>query len=73
MLGNIASECVIRIWYVDVILFIFIMVSSKEKQYNNLNKNQKIERTSDMPELPEVETIRRVLEPQLQNLSLIHI
>ena len=22
MLGNIASECVIRIWYVDVILFI---------------------------------------------------
>lgn len=36
MLGNIASECVIRIWYVDVILFIFIMVSSKEKQYNNL-------------------------------------
>ena len=27
MLGNIASECVIRIWYVDVILFIFIMVS----------------------------------------------
>ena len=36
MLGNIASECVIRIWYVDVILF--IMVSSKEKQYNNLNK-----------------------------------
>ena len=37
MLGNIASECVIR-WYVDVILFIFIMVSSKEKQYNNLNK-----------------------------------
>lgn len=38
MLGNIASECVIRIWYVDVILFIFIIVSSKEKQYNNLNK-----------------------------------
>lgn len=36
MLGNIASECVIRIWYVDVILFIFIMVSSKEMQYNNL-------------------------------------
>lgn len=70
MLGNIASECVIRIWYVDVILFIFIMVSSKEKQYNNLNKNQKIERTSDMPELPEVETIRRVLEPQLQNRTI---
>ena len=39
MLGNIASECVIRIWYVDVILFIFIMVSSKEKQYNNLVVN----------------------------------
>lgn len=70
VLGNIASECVIRIWYVDVILFIFIMVSSKEKQYNNLNKNQKIERTSDMPELPEVETIRRVLEPQLQNRTI---
>lgn len=34
MLGNIASECVIRIWYVDVILFIFIMVNYFLQRHN---------------------------------------
>ena len=45
MLGNIASECVIRIWYVDVIISIIPFSSVISSVYiifsfssNNLNK-----------------------------------